>query len=70
MTYVEATCCMIAIRAEIYGIPILNVIFYDEYFPGNIWDTVFTYIRGQLIFAQTPWDDKNSDILVQAHRES
>jgi len=37
MTYVEATCCTAALRAEMYGIPILNVIFYDsEYLPDNI----------------------------------
>ena len=69
MVYVEATCCTVAIRAEMYGIPIFNVIFYDgEYLPGNVWDTVFTYIRGQMRFAQTTWDDNNSDI--QTHREA
>ena len=29
MTYVEATCRTVAVRAEMYGIPILNVVFYD-----------------------------------------
>jgi hypothetical protein len=70
MTYVEATCCTVAIRADMYGIPILNIIFYDGeyYLPGNIWDTVFTYVRGKMRFAQNTWDDNNSD--VQDHREA
>jgi len=69
MSYVEAMCCTVTIRAGMYGIPILNVIFYNgKYLPDNIWDTLFTCMRGQMRFTQTTWDDNNSD--KPAHREA